>query len=202
MFVIAGLIILIAFFLLRGVFGIYNTLEEKRFQETMILDKELRNIYHEYEKIIIVSRVQGNANSSAIANLADFSTFLRGEEDIEILYALVSVNNTKYTVTVGNFLNDNINVTVNATDSTPSSAAMGIVNDKTNASASFTSSVSSGVVNVTLIYARRSDNVIEAIPARIAPPTQEKSALHGFFDIKLKSREDFLRIKNTFNATW
>ncbi|MBI4018103.1 MAG: hypothetical protein HY368_00670 [Candidatus Aenigmarchaeota archaeon] len=202
MFVIAGLIILIGLFLLRGVFGIYSTLEEKRFQETMIMDKELRNIQHEYENIVAVSRLQGNANASAISNLMDFSTFLRGEEDAEVFYALISVNNTAFSVTAGNFLNDNINLTVNATTSTPAFAVIGAINDKRNGTASFSADISSGIVNVTLTYERRNQNITETIPIRIAPPARERSVLQLFLDAKLKSKDDFARIKSTFNTTW
>jgi len=202
MFVIAGIIILIGFFLLRGVFSIYSTIEEKRFQETMILDKQLKNIYHEYEKTLAVSRIQTNPNNTAITNLYDFSNYLRNEEDIEILYVFVYVNNTAYSVTVGNFLNDRINVTVNGTTSTPASAAIGVMDDKTNATRNFAADITSGTVNITVTYQLRNENITERFPVRIGLTTQERSMMQGFFDIKLKSKDDFIRIKNTYNLTW
>ena len=202
MFVIAGIIILIGFFMLRGIFGIYMTLEEKKYQETIIIDRELRNIQHEYEKIISVSRLQGNANDTAISNMMSFSTYLRGEEEMEILYVIVSLNNTAYTVTVGNFLNDNINLTVNASDSSPNSRNLSALNDMRNASASFSADVSTGVINVTLYYRRRSEAVTEIIPVRVAPLSKEGSFMQLFLDAKLKSRDDFVRVKSTHNTTW
>ncbi len=202
MFAIAGIIILIGFFLLRGTFSIYSTIEEKRFQETMIIDKQLKNIYHEYERILSVSRVQTNPNNTAITNLYEFSNFLRGEEDIEILYVFVYVNNTIYSVTTGNFLNDRINVTVNATTSTPASASIGVLEDKTNQTRNFAADITSGAVNITVIYKMQNEEVTEKFPIRVGLTTQERSMLQGFFDIKFKSKDDFIRIKNTFNLTW
>lgn len=199
MFVIAGLIMLIGFFLLRGMFSVYSTLEEKRFQETSLLDKEAENMLHEYERIVMISRLQGDANSSAITNLMDFSGLLRDGEDAEILYALVSVNDTRYAVTVGNFLGDNINMTVNGTNSTPASVALGVISDRRNATASFAADSGARTINITLSYARRSENVTELIPVRVS---NSLNMLQLFLDAKLKSGGDFVRIKSTFNSTW
>jgi hypothetical protein len=113
---------------------------------------------------------------------------------------MVQTKNTlseKYSVSVGNYLKNIINATVNVTDSTPSGYAFGNINDKTNSTTEFQSNIN-GTINITLTYTISGSNVTEKIPVNV---TTMNSTV-GFFDITLMEKDMTVRRKQIYNWTW
>lgn len=195
MFLIASILIIIALIALKNLFGIYATAEEKRFGESSQLDKELRNVKNEYRYILEVAALQNDANASGIDYLYNFSNLLRND-NAKTLYLFVFNNgsNQRFSATVGNFLNDKINVTLNATNA-DSLGFNFVVNDKKNVTKIFQASIN-GTVNLTLKYERQ-ENTTEEFKI-----TTNKNQVFGFFDIQLEDSRLFLRSKDVYNWSW
>ncbi len=200
MFLIGAILIIIGLVLLRNLLGVFTTAQEEEAGESIIADAELRNIKNEYNYLIgIASRSNLIPNVSAINNLYNMSDLLRNNKNVKILYMLAFVNGTnqRYTVTVGNFLNDNINATVNVTNSSTAGFYFGKINDKTNVTAEFlpTSNVT---ITVTLNYALQDSNITEIMKANIG--TMNHFSL--FYDIMLEGSDFAVRTKDVYNTTW
>jgi hypothetical protein len=195
MFLIAAIMVVIGLLLLKNLTGIYDTAEEKRYQESTMLKGQLKNIMSEYKKIVGVASMQQSPNGSAIAYLANFSDFLKNDAGMDVLYMLAYSNNSKYSVTLGNFIGDKINVTLTASNSTPLVWSL-ILNSSTNATKEFTSSGS--LVNITLTYVIKTSVVREKMPVFLS----NKKFIIGWFDIIIKDDESFLRSKDIYNRTW
>lgn len=200
MFLIAAILVVIGLIMLKNLLGVYSTGEETRFQETQILGKQLNNIINEYKYTLAVAAAQENVTNSSINYTENLSTYLRKDIDSEILYALVFVNssNQKYYITLGNYLNDRINATIDVTDSTPSSSAIGILEDRTNSTTEFQSGIN-GTVTITITYIRQGTEFVETFPIVVS---SSRNLIKGFFDVKIKNEETFVRIKDTYNYTW
>jgi hypothetical protein len=199
MFLIGAILIIVSLVLLRNLMGVFMTAQEEEAGESIVLDAELRNIKGEYNYIIGIATQQATPNVSAISNLYNISDLIRNDKDAKILYMLVYVNGTnqRYTVVVGNFLNDRINATVNVTDSTTTGSAFGNVNDKINVTAEFFPNTNI-TINVTLNYTLQSNNISEVIKANIG--TRNHFSL--FYDITLESGNALVRGKDIYNTTW
>ncbi len=199
MFVIGAILIVIGLIMLKNLLGIYSTAEEKRYQESIIIDKQLRNVKDEYKYIVATAAVQADANASGISYLSNFSNFIRNDFDSKIVYMFVYANGTtqRFSITVGNFIDDKINVTVNATNSNPAGYLYGNMNDKTNLTREFNATIN-GTINVTLTYIYRSGNFTERIPVNVS--TRNLAA--GFFDISLEDSSLYIRSKETYNWTY
>lgn len=199
MFLLASVIIVLSLISISNLLGIYKTVEETRLQESLILDKQLKNIKAEYESIAGAARLNDDVNGSAIRYLANFSELLRNTADVEVLYSFIFYNATiqRYSVTIGNYLKDKINVTVNVSNSTSNGAAIGIIEDMKNSTGTFVSSITGGTLTVNITYARKGENVTEIIPI-----TVDRSYVSLFYDIKLKEGQDFVRIKDVYNITF
>ncbi len=199
MFLLASVIILLGLISASNLLGIYKTVEETRVQESLILDKQLKNIKAEYESIAGAARLNDDVNGSAIRYLANFSELLRATADVEAFYAFVFYNSTnnKYSITIGNFLKDSINLTLNASNSLPAGFFVGVIDDKKNATRTFEATIISGVAQVNVTYAIRNENVTEVMPVTIS-----RNYVMLLYDIKLKEGSDFIRVKDTYNITW
>src|SRR3989344_5275074 len=191
-FIIAAIIIIVAFILLRNSLSIFDTLSEKRFVESSLVNKQAKNILSEYEYLSGVASLQSNVNRSAIDYLYNFSTFLRNERSIEILYVFVYMNdsNDRYSVTVGNFLNDNINITVNASTSSPGQVSF-LLNDKKNTTSHFSATIS-GTINITLTQKR-----IDTITTERFTIDSRKNMTASFFDLTLIENTE-IRVKSVY----
>lgn len=200
MFIVSAVIIIFSLVSLSNLLGIYKSVEEARVQESLILDRQLKNIKGEYEAIAAAARLSDNVNGSAIRYLANFSELLRSTAGIEILYSFVYFNGTSknYSVTVGNYLRDSINATINVSNSITNGAVVGVVDDRKNSTRTFESSISSGTINVNITYVIRNENVIEAVPVTVSA----RNYVSLFYDIKLVEGQDFVRIKDVYNVTW
>ena len=198
-FLAGAVILLVGLIVLRNLLGVYGTVEEKRYQESLLYDDQLMNIKNEYQYIVGISTLQSNVNESAVNYLSNFSNYLRNEiSDFRVLYLFVFVNgsNQKYSITLGNFLNDKINATVNASDSTPSNISIGFMNDKSNSTNEFQSNVN-GTVNITLGYQIKNLTITEMIPI-----TSNKNITYGLFDVALNAKGLMVRTKYVCNRTW
>lgn len=200
MFLISSVIIILGIVSLSGLLGVYRTSEEARVQESLILDRQVKNMRNEYEMTAAASRLGIDVNGTAIALLSNFSELLRNTADAEIFYSFVYFNasNNNYSVTVGNYMKEMINVTINVTSSTAAGALIGNVNDMSNATVTFGSGISSGTVSVNVTYLAQGGNTTESIPVSISP--RNYAAL--FYDIKLYEGNDFVRVKDVYNMTW
>ena len=186
MFIIAAIIILIGLIILKSLLGIYTTVEEKRYQETSILDKQLRNIKNEYERL---SGLAFYDYPSGIQHLSDFSALT----DKKVLYMVVFVNESNYKVTVANFIDDKINCTLTATSSTPSEYKIGTLNHAEYVVREFHALSSN--VDLTLTYQAKGSVITEAISLDTT-----KNATVSFFDITLDKKDMFVRTKDTYEV--
>lgn len=198
MFLISAILILIALIAIKNLLGVYATFEEKRFEEIFTLDKQLRNVKNEIRNTVGIATLQNDVNLSGIQYLYNLSNFTVNDMDAELLYAFIFSNasNQIFGITVANFLKDTINVTINATNSTPAGYTF-TINNSINASRQFNSSIN-GTINITLTYSKQNDNITERFPILVS--TQRFDAI--FFDLTLFSRDEFVRSKEIHNRTW
>lgn len=186
MFIVGAVVFVIGLFLIKNMFSVYSMVEEKRYQESILIDKELKNIAKEYEYITGIASMKGN--DSGINYLEDFSLRLRNESDFRIFYVFIYVNitNQKFSSTVGNFLNDNINVTLNSTNT-----FIFQLNDKTNATREFSAST---LTNLTITYKIKNSIVTEKL---LVDASKNFTAL--FYDIML-DENGMVRTKNYYKV--
>ena len=199
MFLVGAILIIIALLLLRNLTGIFTTSQEAEAGASIVADAQLRNIKNEYSYTAGIATRQSLPNASAITNLYNISDLLRNDRDVKILYMLVFVNGTsqRYAVTVGNFLDDRINATVNVTNSSALGNSFGIVNDRTNVTAEFSPNANATIA-VMLNYTLQDSNVSEAIKADVS--TRNHFSL--FYDITLEEGNVVVRAKDVYNTTW
>lgn len=195
LFLIASIFVLIGLIMLKNLLGIYSTIEEKGSLESLLFDKELRNLMNEYKNIVATASLKSDVGADYLSN---FSSFIRNEMNSKILYSFVFMNSSSknYSVTIGNFLNDKINVTLSATNATPANSIIGIMNDKTNATREFTSNIN-GTVQLTLIYEKEGQTFEERIAIR-----SDHNYVTGFFDLVIAEDESFVRMRDGYNRTW
>lgn len=198
MFIIGAILILIALIAVKNLLGVYSTFEEKRFEETLNMDKQIRNLKNEFGYILGIASLQSDINLSGIRFFYNFSDFVVNDIDAKVLYAFVFVNSTnqQFGVTVGNFLKDAINVTINATNSSPSGYTF-TINNNVNVSRQFSSNIN-GTVNITLAYTQQNENITE----RFSMLASTQRFVAGFFDITVESKDEFVRSKEVYNRTW
>lgn len=187
MFIIASIVILVGLIMLKNMFGIYATAEEGLYHDTDIMERQLRNIKGEYERIISTA----SSGSQYIFYLAEFSSIVPGR----ILYMLVLTNGTDYNVTIGNFLGDKINCTLNTTGSVPEYYYIGCLENGEYTTRVFKSA--GGLINLTLSYEKRGLITVETIPIVV----NEKYVM-GFLDIAMEKRSMLVRTKDTYKVMW
>ncbi len=191
LFIVGSIIFVIGFIFLSNLF-VYTEIEEKRFLEGIIIDRYSDNVMNQYKNIIGLSSMQADVNGSAINYLSNFSLFIR--ERGRVLYVFTYSNASKYSVTVGNFLDDMINVTINASNSVPSGYFIGIMDDKTYQTVEFTAT---GSAELTLTYNKMGNEFNETMLV-----TAGSNFVQGFFDITLEQDDVLIRRIGTYNRTW
>jgi hypothetical protein len=193
-FIIAAVIMILTLILLKNSFGIFDTLSEKRFVESSSENKQLKNILSEYRYILGIASLQSSPNVSAANYMSNFSSFLRNDRNIEILYAVAYIDDSTntYTVTVGNYVGDRLNVTLNVTGSTPVSVNF-TVNDRQNVTMNFSASVNN-VINITMIHRR-----IDTLTTERFSIDSRRNMTMGFFDITLTD-DTKIRIKDIYDV--
>ena len=199
MFLIATIFILIGFFTIRSMLGIYDFFEEKRSLEIITDDLQARNIEKEYEYVAGIASMQSNVSNAARDYLFNFSSFVRDFADARSFYFFAYSNSTtgKYTIVLGNFLNDNMNVSVAATNSEPPLSQF-TLSDRKNYTEIF-GFTSNGTVSLTITYTTMNDNKREVLNLTVRDTTHFFAI---FTDIKMEENNIRVRRKNIYNRTW
>ena len=198
MFIIASILVLVAMVTLKNLLGIYATFEEKKFSEAFTLDKDLNNLKNEYRYLVGLESLNGDANLSGINNLYNFTNFTTSDINAKVLYVYIFGNGStqRYSIAIGNFINDEINITLNATNSTPAGFLF-TLNSMQNTTREFNSSIN-GTISITLRYTQPAENITEQFPVLIST----SNIVAGFFDITVFSAAQYVRSKSIYNRTW
>ncbi len=198
LFIIATIFVILIIILIKNTIGTVDITEENRFQGTRLAEKSLKNIQNEFRNVVSAAAVQPDANRSGMEYLRNTSLQARNDLDASILYVYIVANgtNNKYSVTIGNFLQDRVNVTYNATGSSPGGNVF-IVEDKQNATNEYTSSVT-GTINVNITYTSQNQDTTE----RFNITTNAKNNIFLFTDITVRSNDLFVRGKDIYNWSW
>ncbi|MCD6557649.1 MAG: hypothetical protein J7K31_01290 [Candidatus Aenigmarchaeota archaeon] len=196
MFMIAGILILVGFLMIRNLLSVYQTVEEKMSEESGLVDKQIKNIIKEYEMIVGVGSLQSDPNQSTLNYLVNFTKYLKNDMTIEVLFMYAFYDNTtgNYTVNIGNFLDDKINCTINTTN--PASSDTFDLEDEENYTKEFSATSSSS--DITLSYGFRGNNRKE----KITVLTGNQNFTIGFFDVTIIKDNIIMRAKQTYNRTW
>ena len=135
--------------------------------------------------------MQNDVNSSLSQNLANFSSYIRDQLDSEILWVAIYFNssNQNYSVIVGNFLQDNIEINLTISNSTSHTEAISL-GDKSIGSRSFNIT---GDVTLTLSYTLKDESREDIISF-----TLSDNSTIGFFDISLLSDNLKVRTKDLY----
>ena len=199
MFIVAGIILVMLLFSLSGLLSVYGTGQEKTNLESVAVHRTAENLMREYKNIAGVATMKGDVNGSAMVYLSNFSDMARDDAGARVLYAFAFSNGTsqKFSVTTGNYLDGLVNLTIYATDSTPSSFFIGVVQDRTNVTREFSRS-SNVLINITLNYTDNEGSKAE----RMTLNASALSSVAAIFDIKAESAEGFARRKETYNRSW
>jgi len=196
MFMIAGILILVGFLMIRNLLSVYQTVEEKMSEESGLVDKQIKNIIKEYEMIVGVGSLQSDPNQSTLNYLVNFTKYLKNDMTIEVLFMYAFYDNTtgNYTVNIGNFLDDKINCTINTTN--PANSDTFDLEDEENYTKEFSATSSSS--DITLSYGFRGNNRKE----KITVLTGNQNFTIGFFDVTIIKDNIIMRAKQTYNRTW
>jgi len=190
-FIIAAIVITVTLVMIRTLISSYSAAEITTHEETKILGRQLENIKGEYEYIVGTASMQNDVNSSLSQNLANFSSYIRDQLDSEILWVAIYFNssNQNYSVIVGNFLQDNIEINLTISNSTSHTEAISL-GDKSIGSRSFNIT---GDVTLTLSYTLKDESREDIISF-----TLSDNSTIGFFDISLLSDNLKVRTKDLY----
>jgi hypothetical protein len=195
-FIIASIFMLVGLVLMFNLLGTPQLSEEKKFQETRILNENARNLMNEY--FVAAGLVTDGTNITATASqyFSQLSALVRNDFDSRVLYALVFVNGStqRYHISIGNQMNDRINLTVNTTN--PTSESNFAIADRGTAYLEL--SGLNGTTNMTLIYTLGNSRTTEKLSFNIT----EKNYVQAFFDLSLRNNDFLVRIKDTYGRTW
>ena len=119
MFIIAMIFIIAVVVLVKNMVSTLELTEENRFQTAKVSEKNMKNFIDEYRHIAAAAAMQAQANQSGLGWLADFSMRLREDQEARIFFVLIVTNGSsqRYSVAIGNYLGDSINITYNVTNS-------------------------------------------------------------------------------------
>ena len=195
MFIISAMIVIMALYSLTGLLSIYSTGQEKAREEGVIIEKILSVVVREYKSIAGLAVTKDNA--TIIQYLTNFSALVRNTRDARVLYVFAYSNTSaqKFSVTTGNYVKDRINVSLNASDSTPNYSLL--LEDKTNATVEFTRT-SNVMINITMTYVDSSGSHGETF----ALNASSQNSLALFIDVALEEDGAFVRSKDIYNRSW
>jgi len=197
LFIIAAIFMIVAIVLIRNMTGGVDLSEESRFQESRYFEKQLDNIMNEYRMITGASALQPDPNQTGMDSLRNISLMVKDDTDISVFYIFIFANGTSqnFTATFGNFLNDRMNITFNATNSNPTGTQI-ILENNQNKSIIFDSSP--GDINLNITYLSGGIVTHESFDIAISSSNQ----VFGFFDVKLRDSGFFVREKEIYNWSW
>ncbi|MCD6216041.1 MAG: hypothetical protein J7J92_03135 [Candidatus Aenigmarchaeota archaeon] len=189
MFLISGILIILGLLMVKNLLGVYQSIEEKRAEESIILDENLQNILKEYEYCVGLSSLSSDINQTTYENLVNLTSYIQSDFDTEVFFVFVYYNKTaaNYTLTIGNYLGEKINLTIdggtehNISDESYYSEKASATTDK----------------NITIDYTFRSENRREKFLV-----TTSANLSKAFFDITIKGKNINLRRKDLYNRTW
>ncbi|GEM_PF-2082245 len=198
MFIIATLFIIVIIVLIRNMVGTLELTEENRFQEARLIEKNLRNAQNEFREAAALAALQTDANQSGMDYMRNMSLQMRSDMDIQIIYiyAVSNNSNNKYSVAIGNYLQDRMNITFNATNSNPGGRIF-IIEDKANLTREYNSSVN-GTISINVTYTAQNQDTTE----KFNITSNTKSNIFLFTDITVRSNEFFVRGKDFYNWSW
>lgn len=196
-FIIGAVFIVIGIITIKGMIGFFDVASEKGFNEDNTFDNNIENIKNEYRYIAGISTMQNDINYSGVTYLENFTNVLKNSLNIKILYIYIYTNGStnEYAVTVGNFINDRINLLVNVTDSTSLGHLFGLTDPNKNVTAFFTSS-GGGIVNVTVTYDTQTDQIYEFFIVNTS-----RTSVILFTDTTIYNDNILIRSKDIFNRT-
>lgn len=191
MFVIAAIFFIVGFVLLRSVLSLPLITQEKTFQETSIMERNIKNIAHEYEEITGTASLQPDINRSINEYVYNFTNYTIVDMNMQTIYLGLIHNSTsgKTLVTVGNFLGRTVAGSVNIS-SVLKNFSLG---HREYVPIVFTPG--SGVQNVTLVY----DNLVRE---KLYFNASARNTVAGFFDLSIEDGQFFVRSKSVYNRTW
>lgn len=197
MFIIAAIFMVVGVILLRNMLSLPAITQQKTFQDVSYLDRSMKNIKNEFAYTAGIASVQPLPNYTGSNYLMNFSDYVRTQFDSKIFYVFVFSNGTNQNVsiTIGNYLQNNMSGIVNLTNSTPTGRIFDL-NDKSFATLEFNSSTS--VINLTLNYTLQNRETVE----RLYFNSSTKNYALGFFDVTLQDTGFFVRSKSVYNRTW
>ncbi|KHO48150.1 MAG: hypothetical protein QT00_C0001G0163 [archaeon GW2011_AR5] len=197
MFVIAAIFMILGFVLLRNLLSLPEITQEKVYQDTSYLDKNLRNLEREYSYLAGTASMQPNVNFSGNQYLHSFTQLVRSEFDAKVLYVYIYSNGTSsnVSVTIGNFMKNNMSGVLNITSATPTGRTFSL-NDTHNTTLEF--NLTAGWLNATLNYTMQNRETVE----RLYFNASTRNYVLGFTDMTLQERGFLVRFKSTYNRTW
>ena len=197
MFIVAAIFMIVGVILLRNLLSLPAITQEKTFQDVSYLDKNMKNIKNEFAYTTGVASVQPLPNYTGANYLTNFSDYIRTQFDSRLFYVFVFSNGTNQNVsiTVGNYLQNNLSGILNVTNSTPGGRTFNL-NDKNFITLEFNSSAA--IINLTLNYTVQNTETVE----RLYFNSSTRNYVLGFFDITIKNTGFFVRSKSTYNTTW
>jgi hypothetical protein len=198
LFIIAAVFMVAGMVLIFGVLSSPLIVEEKKFQDVRLLDKNSKNILNEYKYAAGIATLNSPANVSLLSYMLNLSDYYRRESDSRIFYAAAMLNGStqRFSIDVGNYLKDSINITINATDSTPSSIQF-VLDDKTNRAVDFLATINK-MVDITLDYSSGNARTVE----RFSLNSSSRNVMLLFSDVSLKDGTYEIRLKDVYNRTW
>ncbi|MBI2579540.1 MAG: hypothetical protein HYW27_01425 [Candidatus Aenigmarchaeota archaeon] len=199
MFLIAMIFVLISFLILRNVLDIYDVFEEKRAQEIKTEDLEMRNIVREYQHAAGIASMQADINRSGQDYIFNFSSFVRDTRGAKMLYLFAYANGStgKYSVTLGNFLSDNVNATLSGTNTAPASSQF-TLGDRRNQTLEF-NFTANGTVELNLTYTTANQDRKDLLNLSVQSPSLFITLMT---DITLEEKDISVRYKDIYNRTW
>ena len=197
MFIIAAVFMIVGMVLIKNMLNFDVIDEQKNFIESQNTDKQMENILNEYKYAANIALVQPQKNVSGLNYMSNLSLFLK--KDIKYfssLYMFAYANTTtgKISVAVGNFLSGDVNITLNATDSSPLGYSF-LLSDTQSTAKEFTYNGGTSEVNITINYTIQSQSDVEMISIIV------KNYTASYFDIRLYDKNIQLRAKESYNRT-
>lgn len=198
MFIIAAIFMIVTIVIIRNMVGSQTLTEENRFQESRFPEKTLRNVQNEFRQLAALAALQADANRSGMEYLRNFSLQLRDDTDIAVMYIYIVANGTnqRYSATIGNYLQDRMNITFNATSSSPGSRLF-IIEDRANLTREYNSTIN-GTISINVTYTSQNLETTE----RFNITDNTKSNIFLFTDITVKSDDLYARGKDFYNWSW
>ncbi len=198
LFIIAAVFIIAGLVLIFGAVSSPTIVEEKKFQDVGVLDKNSKDILNQYKYAAGVATLNSPANVSIQTYMRNLSDYYRREIDSNIIYAAVMLNGStqRFSVDIGNYLQDQIDMNISAPGSAPNSIRF-TLNDKADQSIDFLAAANT-MVNITLNYTIGSARTVDAFSIN----SSTKNFMLLFVDTRLKDGGYEIRLKDTYNRSW